>query len=217
MKLPDLVFVSLENWDEVWRRNQFLCSGLAQRFPQSKILFVGLPRDISNAVRRRDFSELRSGSTQTIPDYPNITVTRPLKLAPNTLKGGRRLNERMFRAHVRRTMNQVGISKPLLWLNPHDALHMAGRMNERAVIYDITDDWALASRPAWEKRLIEEQDRLLCKRADARVASNCYCCPMALMWRIIRRNHVRLRGKVLWRRFSAIPAHCTTTGWMPIS
>ena len=50
--MHDLIFVSLENWDEVWRRNQFLCAGLARRFPDRKILFVGLPRDVSHGLRR---------------------------------------------------------------------------------------------------------------------------------------------------------------------
>ena len=35
-----LIFVFLEDWGEVWRRNQFLCAGLARRFPERKILFV---------------------------------------------------------------------------------------------------------------------------------------------------------------------------------
>jgi glycosyltransferase involved in cell wall biosynthesis len=169
MKFPDLLFVSLENWDEVWRRNQFLCSGLAQRFPESKILFVGLPRDVSNAVRRRDFSALKDNTTQKVPGYPNITVTRPLKFAPNTLSAGRHLNERMFRSHVRRVATSIGMKKPLLWLNPHSAVHMAGLMGESAVIYDITDDWILASCSPREKQLIQEQDRHLCQRADLTV------------------------------------------------
>jgi hypothetical protein len=39
-------------------------------------------------------------------------------------------------------------------------------MGEKAVIYDITDDWALASIPPQEKQLIQAQDELLCKKAD---------------------------------------------------
>ena len=45
--MRDLIFVSLENWDDVWRRNQFVCAALAKRFPEMKILFVGLPRNVS--------------------------------------------------------------------------------------------------------------------------------------------------------------------------
>jgi teichuronic acid biosynthesis glycosyltransferase TuaH len=166
MTFPDLIFVSLENWDEVWRRNQFLCSGLARRFPDSKILFVGMPRDLSNAVRKRDFSALGDSQTRSVRGFPNITLTRPLKVAPNTLASGRRLNERLFRTHVKRVAGRMGLSKPLLWLNPHDAVHMAGRMGECAVLYDITDDWALAPFNQNQKTLIEEQDRRLCRAAD---------------------------------------------------
>jgi teichuronic acid biosynthesis glycosyltransferase TuaH len=166
MSFGDVIFVSLESWDEVWRRNQFLCSGLARRFPQTKILFVGPPRDVSNAVRRRDFCDLRGEVTWKVPGLENITVTRPLKLAPDTLDGGRRWNERMFRSHVARTAREVGLKRPLLWLNPHSAVHMTGRMGERGVVYDITDDWTLTSSPDWEKRLIAQQDRRLCQKAD---------------------------------------------------
>ena len=169
MSFPDLIFVSMENWDEVWRRNQFLCSGLARRFPDSKILFVGLARDFSNAVRRRDFSELGQKTLQAVSDHPNIWTTRPPKIAPDSVAGGRRLNERMFRAHVGKMARRLELQSPLLWLNPHDAVHMAGRMKESALLYDITDDWALADFSAKQKRLIEAQDQRLCRRADLTV------------------------------------------------
>ena len=166
MTFPDLIFVSLENWDEVWRRNQFLCSGLARRFPESKILFVGLPCDLSNSLRRRDFSGLAGHRTWKVPGYDNITVTRPLKFAPNTLPSGRRWNERIFRNHVRREAQRLKLRNPLLWINPHDAVHLAGRLGESAVVYDITDDWTLGTISPMQKSLIVEQDRRLCRRAD---------------------------------------------------
>jgi teichuronic acid biosynthesis glycosyltransferase TuaH len=162
----DLVFVSLEDWDEVWRRNQFLCASLARRFSDRKILFVGLPRDVSHQLRRGRLSGLRRPTPRTVPGLPNITVTHPLKLFPNSLEVGRRLNEALARSHVQQAARELGIRYPLLWLNPHSAVHMAGRMGEAAVVYDITDDWTLASFPERESRLIQAQDRALCRRAD---------------------------------------------------
>ena len=57
----------------------------------------------------------------------------------------------------------------LLWLNAHDAVHLVGRMGERKVIYDITDDWTKFShftdRPALQ-RLTIAQDTRLCQAAD---------------------------------------------------
>jgi hypothetical protein len=140
--------------------------GLAKRFPESKILFVGRPRLAHHAVRQRGLSELQKAATWAVPGYANIHVARPLKLVPNSLPGGRRLNDALARSYVQRAMKEVGIREHVLWLNPHDAVHMAGRMGEKAVIYDITDDWALASIPPQEKQLIQAQDELLCKKAD---------------------------------------------------
>jgi glycosyltransferase involved in cell wall biosynthesis len=164
---PDLIFVSMENWDEIWRRNQFVCAGLAKRFPTTKILFVGLPRDVSHDLPRGRLAELGARSTWTAPGFDNITLTRPLKLAPASLPWGRCMNEAIVRRHVRRVAQEIGIRDPVLWLNPHSAVHMAGRMGERAVVYDITDDWTSLSQSPRLTRLTRAQDAALCRRADA--------------------------------------------------
>ena len=164
---PDLIFVSLEDWDEVWRRNQFLCAGLARRFPDRKILFVGLPRDVSHSLRHGRLGALRAMPLEAAPEYPNITLLHPLKVFPNTLPWGRRANEVLMRRQIRQAALALGITRPLLWLNPHSAVHMAGRMGERAVVYDITDDWISPIQSDRMRRLTTAQDADLCSRADA--------------------------------------------------
>lgn len=163
----DVIFVSLENWDEIWRRNQFLCDVLAARFPQSRILFVGPPRDVSSSIRRGKLGELSTPATWTVPGRPNITVTRPLKWLPNSIPAGQRFNERCAVRYVRRVARDLGIRAPLLWLNPHHAVSMVGHLGERAVIYDITDDWTQLDQSTREAQLIAAQDAELCSRADA--------------------------------------------------
>lgn len=165
--MNDLIFVSLENWDDIWRRNQFLCASLARRYPTMKILFVGLSRNVSHNIRCGNLRALRSRATRTLTEFPNITVTHALKLWPDSIDAGRFLNETMARHHIARVARSLGMINPILWLNPHSAVHMAGAMNEKAVIYDITDDWAMApSFSDRERKLIVEQDRALCRRAD---------------------------------------------------
>lgn len=164
--MRDLIFVSLENWDDIWRRNQFLCAGLATRFPDKKLLFCGPPRSVAQLLRRGDFTGLRHQKTRAVPGLPNIHVMHPLQPLPNSLPGARRINEFAMRFQVRAQAKKLGIKQPILWLNPHDAVHMAGRMNERAVIYDITDDWILAANSERERALIEAQDAALCRAAD---------------------------------------------------
>jgi glycosyltransferase involved in cell wall biosynthesis len=156
----------MENWDEVWRRNQFLCANIARRFPDTKILFVGLQRNVARCLRGGKFDELLRNVTWTVPEYPNITVTRPLRFAPDTYAWGRACNQLTLRRHVRKAARQAAIRTPLLWLNPHYAVHMAGKMGEAGVVYDITDDWTLFPQPEALKRRVEAEDRELCRKAD---------------------------------------------------
>jgi acetyltransferase-like isoleucine patch superfamily enzyme/glycosyltransferase involved in cell wall biosynthesis len=170
LRLGDVIFVSLENWDEIWRRNQFVCSELARRFPESRILFVGMPRDVTHILRQRSWREavtafVSRGATAPIAESPNLKFIRPVKLLPNSLGVGRRLNQLLFHGHIRRHARKMGIRSPLLWLNAHWAGHLAGTLGESALVYDITDDWALAE-PAATAALVRQQDLDLCRRAD---------------------------------------------------
>jgi glycosyltransferase involved in cell wall biosynthesis len=167
-RMNDIVFVSLETWDEIWRRNQFLCAEFSKRHPGRKILFIGPPVDVSNMVRSGNFRDLAKGRQRSLPDYPNITVTRPLKLAPTTLSFGKAINELMARRHLRRMMRIRGLRRPVLWLNPHSALHLVGRIDAAGVVYDITDDWTrFRDQSERARTLVIEQDAMLCRKADA--------------------------------------------------
>ena len=155
----DLIFVSLEPWDDIWRRNQFVCcADLARRHPQLKILFVSPARDLSNAIRRRDFRDFRNASVASVPGFPNIYLTRGTKVLPNTIAAGRAFNETLLRRHVRSVAKRLGLHRPILWLNPHSAVHMVGKMNEAAAIYDITDDWTSFKQAPSHIELIKRQD-----------------------------------------------------------
>ncbi|HVX87276.1 MAG TPA: glycosyltransferase [Phycisphaerae bacterium] len=167
---PDLLFLSLEPWDDIWRRNQFLTATLAKRHPHAKFLFVNPARDLSNALRRRDFSTLNPDPLISSPpgmEGGNIFLTRPTKLLPNSLAPARRFNEALLRRHVRKAARALGLQNPLLWLNPHSAVHMVGRMHESAALYDITDDWTTFTQPPRHTALIRRQDAALCQKADA--------------------------------------------------
>lgn len=163
--MHDLIFVSMEDWDEIWRRNQFLASKFAQRFPENRILFVGLTRDFSHDLRTGKIFKQRQRAS-FVPDFPNILLTNPPKLLPNSIPLCRLFNDWMFRSHVRRASRRLGLNAPILWLNPHSAVHMVGRMDERAVIYDVTDDWTHFQQKKAVTCLTREQDRDLAARAD---------------------------------------------------
>jgi teichuronic acid biosynthesis glycosyltransferase TuaH len=167
MGLPDIIFVSMEDWDEVWRRNQFVCAELARRHTGIKILFVGLPRNLTNDLRRCQLRSVLKPGMWTVPGMENVVVMHPWKVLPHTLAWGRRGNERLMRRQVRSAAQKLGMRRAILWLNPHHAVHMAGRMGECGVVYDVTDDWITLTQKSWLKDLTVRQDAELCRKADA--------------------------------------------------
>jgi len=177
--MRDLIFVSLEPWDEIWRRNQFLCDELARRFPRRRILFVGRPHFLP--VLLRQFFAARRGAGlralrkalfkrfRTLPDYPNICVHTPLRWFPNPIPGAQKWNERAMARGIARAARKARVCDPLLWLNPPDSGYLVGELGERGVVYDITDDWELAAPVGPRRERIAAQDRDLCRRADLTV------------------------------------------------
>ena len=171
--MRDLIFLSLENWDEVWRRNQFVCAELARRFPKRRILFVGKSVFLPQLAK---WSGTHSGRAQAhaalrrrfwrVPELPNVWVFNPIKPLPNPVPGGRAINENWQIAQVRNAARRAGIRDPLLWINPYDSGFYIGQLGERGVVYDITDDWALMERNPTTAQRIAAQDQALCERAD---------------------------------------------------
>ena len=165
--MRDLIFVSLEDWDEIWRRNQFICEKLARRHPAHRLLFVGPPLNALRHLRRGEFRALFASSRREVPGLPNIFVTHPWQLLPNRYRWSRRFNEFLGRRHVRRAAAHLRFINPILWLNPHDAVHLLGALGECAAIYDVTDDWIEMDQPPAKRQLTREQDAELCRRASA--------------------------------------------------
>jgi glycosyltransferase involved in cell wall biosynthesis len=163
----DLVFVSMEPWDEIWRRNQFLCAGLLRRHAGMRILFVEPPRDVSNALRTRRWEVMQPAGADPAEFGGRLRRFRPLKLLPNGSAAGRGFNEWLSRRQIAAQMKKMRLEAPLLWINAHYAGHLAGRLEECAVIYDITDDWTELEQCAQGTALTRQQDAALCRAADA--------------------------------------------------
>jgi glycosyltransferase involved in cell wall biosynthesis len=168
----DVIFIALENWHGVWRRNQPVAAGLAARAPKNKLLFVGLPVDVSNLLRRRLLGELFAGlfrrSLQLAPGTENVYLLNCIKLLPNTLGICRAFNRWWERTRIRRGCRRLGIRRPLLWINPYYSVHTLGKLNESGVIYDVGDDWTSFPQPSeWLREQVVAEDEQLTRRADA--------------------------------------------------
>ncbi|WP_448006663.1 glycosyltransferase [Agromyces bauzanensis] len=166
--MTDLVVVSLEAWDDVWRRNQHLVDGLLRADPTLRVLFVEPPADPTHDLR----SGRRPSFGRGIREVPDVApgrlfTLRPVKWLPRRVDPG--ADERLARA-IMRAAASVGMRAPVLWINDPSAATLAVRSGW-PMLYDVTDDWLTADRSAGEReRIAANEARLL---ASARAVVVC--------------------------------------------
>ncbi|QAY69030.1 glycosyltransferase [Xylanimonas protaetiae] len=163
----DVVLASLESWDDVWRRNQHLVTGLLRRDPATRVLFVEPPVDLAHDVVRR--ATLRPG--QGLRPGPGIAgvepgrlwLYEPTKLLPRRVDPG---GDRRRARATARAARRAGLTDPVLWINDP---RVAGLLDVTPwpAVYDITDDWVVADRPAAERDRLVRGEMLLLERAAA--------------------------------------------------
>ena len=146
ISLGNVVLISLEPWDDVWRRNQHLASRLTALRLADHVTFVNPAR--------------RDGGAEYSP-APGVTVITPRRGIPKRF-GGLRVAAISLKWKVTRHCDTLWINDPTIgaWLSRH------GR-----VVYDVTDDWRSARlNPRERHRLITAED-LLAVRARTVVCS----------------------------------------------
>lgn len=162
-----IVFVSLEPWDEIWRRNQFLCDGLLRRSESTQILFVLPPYDNSYAVRSRNFAKVRLAATLESGGYEGrLQLFTTTKWFPNSFPMGRKLNESYLTKQLKWVLALLGWTTTHLWINQHEAASLLDADIAAESIYDITDDWTKFSGNQTQLELVQKQDHKLCVEAS---------------------------------------------------
>ena len=171
-EVRQLVVASLEEWDQVWRRNQYLVAGLLRADPDLRVLFVEPAVDPVHELRRGfrprwGRSVRRAGPIDGVQPG-QLWFFRPTKLLPRKID--RRADDRLSAA-VRRAARRIGLTHPVLWVNDPAAANLLAATGWTA-LYDITDDWLAADRtPAELARLVADEDLLLSRCAAVTVCS----------------------------------------------
>lgn len=143
-----VALISLEPWDDVWRRNQHFAWQLVEQGLVSRLVFVEPPR---LGERPRRWSP-----------RPGIQVVRPLLPAPKRL-AGLQLAGALLRATALRGVDVVWVNDSTL------GRHSLGR-GMRAV-YDVTDDWRAFDNPPYIRQRIVAAEDELARRARTIVCS----------------------------------------------
>ena len=167
----DLIYIALEPWDEVWRRNQPLCAELARSGASRRILYVEPPRIVPYwfkraAMRRTDLKRrgLRQVRGRDGDHIEGVLAFSPVQLVPNTFAPLRKFNQWHERRQLRAVVRRAKLNDPTLYTNSHWSAPLVGTLGERGLVYDVGDDWLSVS----DKRLdrIRAGDALLCREAD---------------------------------------------------
>jgi teichuronic acid biosynthesis glycosyltransferase TuaH len=144
-----VVVISLEPWDDVWRRNQHLSVELVRQGLVTSLWFVEPPVRGTHPTRLRQVR-------------PGIVAVAPTARLPKTLGGLVEVGRHLSRNIVR--------TADLLWVND-PALGVHCLSPGVPTIYDVTDDWRTAGFPARIVRRIVRAENRLATRAGTIVCS----------------------------------------------
>jgi len=156
----DVVCLSLEPWDQVWRRNQHLATRVLDLRPTMRLLFSEVPTDIALSLSRGH--RPRRSSLRPMGGTGRLWVTTPRKWLPRRVwpRGDRSLGTQVLRASRR-----VGLTRPVLWINDSTYAPLVERTGWPSV-YDVTDDWLLADAGTREQERQERNDASLLRTAS---------------------------------------------------
>ena len=151
---PDpIVCVSDLLWDEHWSSEQQLMSRLAKR---GRVLYVERPvsllsfftKSTDAPVGRQIMRFLWRGIRQ---ENANLTILTPPPVLPfRYVKPVNIFNEWLRLRSIRRALEKLSATKPVLWIYSPDAGRIVGKFGESFSLYYCADDWA-ASDQWWNR------------------------------------------------------------------
>ncbi|MBN1868806.1 glycosyltransferase [Candidatus Sumerlaeota bacterium] len=151
----DVVCISHVEWNYVWQRNQHTMSRLARH---GNVLYC-FP--VKQRAYRLHWLDVLRGARRT---PSGVHLWYPLVLPGSRLSGWiEGFNKWFLAASLKRLQTRLGIRRPALWYYFPDLVFLVGQLGERALVYDIQDDY---SHFEWSSPKIRERERSLLERAD---------------------------------------------------
>jgi uncharacterized SAM-binding protein YcdF (DUF218 family)/glycosyltransferase involved in cell wall biosynthesis len=167
-RLPDILCVSSIDWDFIWQGHQEIMSRMAAQ--GHRVLFV--ENTGVRAPKVRDLPRVRQrirnwwrGTKGFRQERPNLFIYSPLLLPLPYFWLARWINRRLLSRALRRWMEAVGFTRPILWtfLPTPLALDVIRAVDPQVTIYYCIDD--LASSSPGARKIVVSEERLF-RQAD---------------------------------------------------
>jgi len=169
-----IVCFAPDPWSDIWRNRHRLLHVFSR---QNRVLYVE-PRLAVRSVARR----LRSGEIKLrhfirprlAEVRDNIFVYRdPIHLPRTAWRVVGPAIERRRDAVLARAFRRLGVSRPILWLVRPDGWDLPGKFDEKALIYQVVDDYS--SYPGvteGARARLDRQERAITSHADLVIATS---------------------------------------------
>ena len=146
--MKNIIFISLEFWDEVFRRNQFFAVFLMKDF---NVYFVQPPIPFFKYFDAR------------LKKHEAITLISIYKFFPDRFKITAWLNKILYIIQLKsKTPRKVEV----LWINDHLKYYVCPKISCNKIIYDITDDWTKLNYSPVKSLQVKFADKKMCEIAD---------------------------------------------------
>ena len=164
----NIICFAPDPWGDIWRNRHRLLGILAR---SNRIVYVEPRLGIRQLGRKLRAGEVRAGHffRRRVEEVrPNLFVYHdPLHLPRTALGGLGPFIERARRRLLRKTLDRLGFSRPILWIVRPDGCDLPGTLGEKLVLYQIVDDYTqYAGMSPRARERLEREERLLASRAD---------------------------------------------------
>ena len=155
-------------WGDIWRNRHRLLSVFART---NRIVYVEprtTVRSLWRRVRSGTFDRKALGAPRVEEVQRNLFVYHDPVLLPRTRKAlvGPAIDRARDRS-LQAALQKLGISRPILWLVRPDCWDVPGKLHEKALLYQIVDDY-LSYPGVTEngRRRLDREERAIASRAD---------------------------------------------------
>jgi len=169
-----IVCFAPDPWDDLWRNRHRLLSIFSR---QNRVLYVEPRSSVRTLLRRLRAGELklRDFLRRRVEEVrENLFVYHdPIHLPRTSRHSLGALVDGLRFSMLRRTLRHLRMERPILWIVRPDGFDVPGRLGEKAVLYQVVDDYlTYAGITERGRARLDREERSLAARADLVVVTS---------------------------------------------